>query len=248
MARPNQSRGQRDQAGIGPHPGEAVNLVPLRELDGFKVADGEPDIRGWNVRTLAGREIGEVQDLLVDRNLGEVVMLDINLANSDRHTLAPIRAVQIDRTRRSIIVDSGDIGTAEAEMPSMRRGELSDEDAAAFGTGYERAYGDRGFDRDREINVRRGSEEIRFSRREATLGDETAQDDTAQADYAPPREATQPREVSVERSSIDDDFARAEREAYQMDAARSRDVRYPRTDTELRDEMGIKQSPRDELR
>jgi hypothetical protein len=243
MARHNASRGHRDQAGIGPHPGEAVNLVPLRELDGFKVADGEPDIRGWNVRTLAGREIGEVQDLLVDSNLGEVVMLDINLANSDRHTLAPIRAVQIDRTRRSIIVDSGDIGTADAELPSMRRGELSAEDAAAFGAGYERAYGDRGFDRDREINLRRGSEEIRFARREAALGE-----DTAQGDYAPPLEATPHRQVHVERSSIDDEVARAEREAYQMDAARSRDVRYPRTDTELRDEMGIKQSPRDELR
>ena len=240
MARHNQSRGHRDQAGIGPHPGEAVNLVPLREMDGFKVADGEPDIRGWNVRTLAGREIGEVQDLLVDKNLGEVVMLDINLANSDRHTLAPIRAVQIDRTRRSILVDSGDIG--DAELPSMRRGELSEADAAAFGAGYERAYGDRGFDRDREINVRRGSEEIRFARREAALGE-----DTAQADYAPPLEEVKRREVFVERSNIDDDIARAEREAYQMDAARSRDVRYPRTDTELRDEMGIKQ-PRDEVR
>ena len=243
MARHNQSRGHRDQAGIGPHPGEAVNLVPLRELDGFKISDGEPDIRGWNVRTLAGREIGEVQDLLVDTNLGEVVMLDVNLANSDRHTLAPIRAVQIDRTRRSIIVDSGDIGTADAELPSMRRGELSSEDAAAFGAGYERAYGDRGFDGDREINVRRGSEEIRFARREAALGG-----DSTQPDYAPPLEATSRREVHVERSTIDDEVARAEREAYQMDAARSRDVRYPRTDTELRDEMGIKQSPRDELR
>ena len=243
MARHNASRGHRDQAGIGPHPGEAVNLVPLRELDGFKVADGEPDIRGWNVRTLAGREIGEVQDLLVDKNLGEVVMLDINLANSDRHTLAPIRAVQIDRVRRSIIVDSGDIGTAEAELPSMRRGELSDADAAAFGAGYERAYGDRGFEGDREINLRRGSEEIRFARREAALGN-----DTSRADYAPPLESTPRRQVHVERSSIDEEIARAEREAYQMDAARSRDIRYPKTDTQLRDEMGITQAPRDELR
>ena len=243
MARSNHPRGERDQAGIGPHPGEAVNLIPLREMDGFKVAEGEPDIRGWNVRTLAGREIGEVEDLLVDRNLGEVVMLDVNLANSDRHTLAPIRAVQIDRVKRSVIIDSGDIGTEDEELPSMRRGELSDADAAAFGAGYERAYGDRGFNEDREINVRRGNEEIRFARRQAARGD-----DTGAADLAPPLEETRHREVHVKRGSIDEEIARAEREAYQMDAARSRDVRYPRTDTELRDEFGGQRPPNDELR
>ena len=36
---------------------------------GFKIADGEPDIRGWEVRTLAGMEVGEVDDLLIDPNL-----------------------------------------------------------------------------------------------------------------------------------------------------------------------------------
>ena len=240
MARSNHPRGQRDQAGIGPHPGEAVSLVPLREMDGFKVAEGEPDIRGWNVRTLSGREIGEVEDLLVDQNLGEVVMLDINLANSDRHTLAPIRAVQIDRTRRSVIVDSGDINTAEADIPSMRRGELSDEDASAFGAGYEKAYGDRGWDGDREMTVRRGSEEIRFARREAALGDDTAVGDT--------QGTARQREVQIQRARIDDEIARAEREAYQLDAARSRDVHFPRTDTQLRDDMGIARPPGDELR
>ena len=239
MARSNHPRGQRDQAGIGPHPGEAVNLVPLREMEGFKVAEGEPDIRGWNVRTLAGREIGEVEDLLVDQNLGEVVMLDINLANSDRHTLAPIRAVQIDRTRRSVIVDSGDIGTAEAAMPSMRRGELSDEDAAAFGAGYEQAYGDRGWEGDREMTVRRGTEELRFARREAALGGDTPVTNVGDSSR---------REVEVKRARIDEEIARAEREAYQLDAERSRDVRYPRTDTQLRDEMGLARPPGDELR
>ena len=66
MADRNARRGLRDEAGVGPNPNDARRLVPLKELDDFRVADGEPDIRGWNVYTATGREIGDIEDLLVD--------------------------------------------------------------------------------------------------------------------------------------------------------------------------------------
>ena len=84
------SRGMRDEAGVGPNPRDARRLVPMRELGDYKLVDGEPDIRGWNVYTATGRELGDVQDLLVDPDMGEVVMLDVDLKRDDRHTLAPI--------------------------------------------------------------------------------------------------------------------------------------------------------------
>lgn len=103
---------RRDTAGIGPDPSLAGRLTRLSSMRGFDIAQGEPDIRGWDVRTLSGAEIGEVDDLLVDPHRGEVVLIDIDMKGSDQHVNVPIRGVQIDRTRRCVIVDSGDLRNA----------------------------------------------------------------------------------------------------------------------------------------
>jgi sporulation protein YlmC with PRC-barrel domain len=102
----------RDQAGIGPHATDATDLVPLGKLAGIRVAEGDADIRGWEVCTLSGTKVGTVHELLVDRATKEIVMLDVDLAGADRHTLAPIRAAQIDRVRRIVILDSADLAGA----------------------------------------------------------------------------------------------------------------------------------------
>ena len=120
MAKDNE-RIRRDQAGVGPDPSYTGELVSLDDLDDFKVADGEPDIRGWEVCTLAGTEIGEVEDLLVDPRRGEIVMLDVDIKNSDRHAEVPLRAVQLDRSRKLVIVDSGEV---DGYVPANRRERL----------------------------------------------------------------------------------------------------------------------------
>ena len=101
MARAEESRGLRDEANVGPDPRRARELRPLRDLK-WKVADGEPDIRGWSVFASTGRELGVVHDLLVDTEAGEVVMLDVDLKRDDRHTLAPMRAAWIDRATKRV--------------------------------------------------------------------------------------------------------------------------------------------------
>lgn len=98
----------RDAAGVGPYATERESLVSLSSLDSWKVAEGDPDIRGWEVRTVSGRQLGVVSDLLIDSDAGEVVMLDIDLPGTDRHTFVPIRVVQIDRVRRIALMDSAD--------------------------------------------------------------------------------------------------------------------------------------------
>lgn len=102
-------RGGRDAAGTGPYHRPDSDLVPLRELADWTLTDGEPDIRGWEVSTVGGRAIGTVRDLLVDRQAGEVVLLDLDLAGGDRRGRAPIRAVQIDRKARVVRMDSADL-------------------------------------------------------------------------------------------------------------------------------------------
>jgi PRC-barrel domain protein len=106
---------QRDAAGIGPYARDAERLVPLSELGRWDVAEGEPDIRGWEVRTVGGRELGKVKELLVDPDAQEVVMLDVDLTGSDRRAQVPLRIVEIDRARRLVRMDSADLTPAEQE-------------------------------------------------------------------------------------------------------------------------------------
>src|SRR5262245_24509691 len=120
-------RVRRDQAGIGPDPSYTGELVRLDDLRGFKVAEGEPDIRGWDVCTLHGTEIGEVDDLLVDPRRGEVVVLDVDLKGSDRHAEVPVRSVQIDRHRKVVIVDTGEVDGYVSEKRRARLGETERE-------------------------------------------------------------------------------------------------------------------------
>lgn len=110
MSKARKEQRQRgDAAGIGPYARERERLVPLGGMRGWNVVDGEADIRSWEVRTVSGKVLGSVRELLVDADAGEVVMLDVDLAGSDRHAYLPLRVVEIDRTRRLVRADSSDL-------------------------------------------------------------------------------------------------------------------------------------------
>ncbi len=159
------NRGMRDEAGVGPNPRDARRLVAMKDLDNYKVVDGEPDIRGWHVYTATGRELGDVEDLLVDTDLGEVVMVDIDLKRDDRHTLAPIKAAWIDREHRRVVLNTS-MFDVEDEIPALRRQPeaIESDSVRRFNERYERAYGADGWDRDRDITIRRANDDLRISR------------------------------------------------------------------------------------
>jgi hypothetical protein len=191
MAKKDRGRGRADAAGVGPYVRKDVRLVRLSELEKYRVADGEPDIRGWEVRTISGRLLGEVDELLVDPDAGEVVMLDIDVKNSGRHSFAPVRAAMIDRATRLVRLDTGDL--QDEELPSLAdssAGEAGagDDEARRFGERYERAYGDRGWAEDRDYVLPHGDADVHFARRSAR---EAAEREAA-------RRATD-REVRIER-------------------------------------------------
>jgi sporulation protein YlmC with PRC-barrel domain len=120
----DRERKHRDRAGVGPEPDRSRRrLVSMDDLDGYTFADGEPDIRGWEVCTVGGRELGDVTDLLVDPDHGEVVMLEVNMRSDGLRVEVPIRAVQLERDRRVVTVDSGDI---EAGRETSREARLDD--------------------------------------------------------------------------------------------------------------------------
>jgi hypothetical protein len=172
MARSEESRGLRDEANVGPDPRQARELRRMSDLGNWKVVDGEPDIRDWPVYASTGRELGVVDDLLVDVEAGEVVMLDVDLKRDDRHALAPLRAAWIDRASHRVVIDAREaeravdavgMTTGRPALPALpREGSLSDDEVRQFNDDYVRAYGRRGVDEERDYRLRRGDEEIRF--------------------------------------------------------------------------------------
>jgi hypothetical protein len=125
----NKREARRDRAGLGPDPAESRRrLVSIDAIDGFKIARGEPDVRGWGVRTLSDRELGEVQDLLIDPDRNEVVMLEVALHGNDIRAEVPVRSVQLDRDRKVVIVDSGDLDEATTHRSVARAGDTAGED------------------------------------------------------------------------------------------------------------------------
>jgi PRC-barrel domain len=149
------------------------------------------------VRTISGRRLGEVVELLVDTEAGEVVMLDVDVGSGGRHSFAPVRAAMIDRTARVVRLDTGDL--KDGELPSLASAGADDEDARQFGAGYERAYGERGWAADRDYVLPHGEDDLHFARHTAR---EVAEREAA-------RRATE-REVRIERRR--DEIAAADAE------------------------------------
>jgi hypothetical protein len=177
MAKDERRQGAgRDAAGIGPHLREGMRLVPLRELEGFRLADGEPDIRGWHVQTVSGRKIGEVDDLLVDEASGEVVLIDVDLDGTRKRTLAPARAVQLQRDRRVVLIDSTELHDAE-QLPALARtGAVTAEEVRVFRDSYANLYGSRGFHENRDYEIRRRDQAVQLGRGESgPLADRSAE-------------------------------------------------------------------------
>lgn len=116
-------RGARDQAGIGPDPVQRPDhLVAMRDIDDFRIAEGDPDVRGWEVYSSNGTYIGDVEDLLIDPELRQVVMIEIDLKDSARHGRAPIKAGWLDRSRRRVIIDSAELDRHLLEHRAKRAG------------------------------------------------------------------------------------------------------------------------------
>ena len=57
-------------------------LYYLEELSDYKVADSDKDVRNWKVNDVDGRTIGEVDNLLVNKNTERVIYLDVKVDES----------------------------------------------------------------------------------------------------------------------------------------------------------------------
>jgi len=114
----------------GPTADEATSpLVHSRDLDHFKIPDGDPDPRGWDVKTADGRDLGKVADLLVDSATGRVRYLelavdkDVVKAGGRDYYLLPVGEARLDDERDDVVVN---LSAADlADVPVYERGGVS---------------------------------------------------------------------------------------------------------------------------
>lgn len=126
----------RDKVSRGDERDVTSRLVHLDDVDDFKVADGDPDIRGWDVRTADGRRIGRVEDLIVDTGLMKVRYIEAKLdreithTDDDRHVLIPIGTARLDDDEDDVylstsIVDPQQLPAYDHGSPLTRDYEVS---------------------------------------------------------------------------------------------------------------------------
>src|SRR5262249_14740103 len=91
----------------------APHVAPLGQLGDFQVADGYPDVRGWDVCGRDGRKLGSVHELIVDTDALRTRYLDVTLdrdsagVDADRDVLIPIGAARIDQQHDHILLEDG---------------------------------------------------------------------------------------------------------------------------------------------
>lgn len=125
--------------------------VPLAELSAHRMADDEPDVRGWDVVAPDGEPIGRVRELLVDRASAEVaaVVADLTMRAADDASavVLPVERVALDEGRRAVV--ARDAVVADRTPPNVledrevRRPRIGDlgalpDDAAPAGVSVER--------------------------------------------------------------------------------------------------------------
>jgi hypothetical protein len=83
-------------------------LAALSEAQGFRLAPGEPDIRGWGLFDRSGTQLGTIQEILVDTGTDEVRALVISKTargGGPGEIVFPIDDVLIDGRQRAVFTD-----------------------------------------------------------------------------------------------------------------------------------------------
>jgi hypothetical protein len=96
------------------------HLARLDDLHGFKIADGDPDIGGWEIKTTDGVKVGKVDSLIVDTNALKVRYIDAKLdkhelkLQEERHVLLPIGTARLDDKEDCVM-----LSTSSSDLSAM---------------------------------------------------------------------------------------------------------------------------------
>ncbi|TLU88689.1 DUF2382 domain-containing protein [Dyadobacter sediminis] len=94
----------------------------MQELGGsaFEIADGQPDIKGWDVKDTAGNQIGEVEELIFDTQTRKVLYIIVDLDDNKLEldggeVLVPIGLATLDEKEDEVVL---------AELTAQKLGAL----------------------------------------------------------------------------------------------------------------------------
>jgi uncharacterized protein (TIGR02271 family) len=202
-------------------------VVPLDQLEDFEVAEGNPDVRGWEVLASDGRKIGEVDQLLVDPGARKVRYLDVDVnddilgdaANRDRHVLIPIGYARLDEGSDRVIVDTL-VSADVVGLPEYTHGPVTRDfeadvrrrfDTGFTGTAERDFYEGDSYDENRfygrraegEARMTLSEEELAVGKREVETGEVELRKRVETEHVAEPV-TTRHEEVTVERRPITD--------------------------------------------
>lgn len=97
-------------------------LRSLDDMGDYGVAEGDPDIRSWDVFSADGIRVGRVHDLIIDTSAMEVRYMDVELDSdltqdaSERHVLLPIGTAKLSDKVEALTMTNVDAERI-AEMP-----------------------------------------------------------------------------------------------------------------------------------
>jgi uncharacterized protein (TIGR02271 family) len=204
-------------------------LVPLSEANGYKIAEGNEDVRRWEVRAQDGSKIGKVDDLLIDPDAGKVRYLDVavdkGLFGKDRHVLIPIGTARLADDEDVVLVDvaadslqtypeyTGERVTRDYET-SLRSHLTSASSTARTSVSDDRfddeyglyRGGQRELDTDQEARVTRSEEELAIGKRRVRAGEAYLRK-TVETEHVREEVPVMHEEVTVERRPLSADAA-----------------------------------------
>lgn len=187
---------------------EDDDLTPLSKLDDYEVADDSTDVRGWKVTGSTGDEIGEVEDLIVDRSHMQARYLAVAIegdgasgttADTDHMgpVLVPVDRVRINESDRRVHFDSPGAALRGFDRYS--------------GDAVDQGYDDRlrqaerpgTFDPETQ-RLTRSAEEVRIGKRRVGAGDVTVRKHV-ETDHVTEPVTRSRDEVTVERRPVSAD-------------------------------------------
>jgi len=110
---------------------ENVSNRQLQELShsDYEIADGQPNIKGWDVKDESGKNIGEVKDLLFDETSRKVRYIIVDFDGNDfdlddRKVLVPIGVANLHDNDDDVILPGVTVSQLQS-LPPYEKGSLT---------------------------------------------------------------------------------------------------------------------------
>jgi uncharacterized protein (TIGR02271 family) len=111
----------------------------LRELGGsdYEIVDGEPNIKGWDVKDLSGKQIGEVDELIFNVDTNKVLYLVVDLDDNDfdldedKKVLVPIGLAELHEKDDDVILPNVSAAQLSA-LPAYQKDNITAETESAI--------------------------------------------------------------------------------------------------------------------